>query len=173
MSLMSTLAPPQEFGSIAQKAYKRVIESRYVSQIEQDFKLKAKELYIEHKDDPNGSQLFSDSLGNFIDDSLEQVDPRFKGVISSVGASLLASNKINFIEQKAITTKENILVDFDSHFESGLADLVNLWGAGDEKASEDARQNEQRLLQRIEDLRLSDPKGMNPKLYKEYKQENH
>ena len=52
MSLMSTLAPPQEFGSIAQKAYKRVIESRYVSQIEQDFKLKAKELYIEHKDDP-------------------------------------------------------------------------------------------------------------------------
>lgn len=171
MSLMSTLAPPQEFGSIAQKAYKRVIESRYVSQIEQDFKLKAKELYIEHKDDPNGSQLFSDSLGNFIDDSLEQVDPRFKGVISSVGASLLASNKINFIEQKAITTKENILVDFDSHFESGLADLVNLWGAGDEKASEDARQNEQRLLQRIEDLRLSDPKGMNPKLYKEYKQE--
>ena len=50
MSLMSTLAPPQEFGSIAQKAYKRVIESRYVSQIEQDFKLKAKELYNEHKD---------------------------------------------------------------------------------------------------------------------------
>ena len=171
MSLMSTLAPPQEFGSIAQKAYKRVIESRYVSQIEQDFKLKAKELYNEHKDNPNAEKLFADSLGNFIDESVKHVDPRFQGVISSIGASLLASNKVNLLEQEAVRKKENILVSFDSHFESGLADLVNLWGAGNEASSQAAKENEQRLLKRIEDLRLSDPKGMNPKLYKEYKQE--
>ena len=171
MSLMSTIAPPQELGSIAQKAYKRVVESRYVSQIEQDFKLKAQELYNEHKDNPNAVNLFSDSLGNFIDESVKHVDPRFQGVISSVGASLLASNKVNLMEQQAVRKKEDILVSFDSHFESGLGDLVALWGAGDEVSSEAARENEKRLLRRIEDLRLSDPKGMSPKLHKEYKQE--
>jgi len=171
IEMMTNLAAPASFGTVAQKAYKRAIESRYVSQIETDFKLKAKELYITHKDDPNGVTLFSDSFAQFIDSSIEHVDPNFKQVVSAVGASLLASNKINFMEQQAKTVRANILTDFDSHFTESVSDIATLWASDDPKAVTDAKAGELRLLQRIQDLAISDPSGMTRAMSNSYRTE--
>ena len=171
IEMMTNLAAPASFGTVAQKAYKRAIEARYVSQIETDFKLKAKELYITHKDDPNGVTLFSDSFGQFIDSSIEHVDPSFKQVVSAVGASLLASNKINFMEQQAKTVRANILQDFDNHFTESVSDIATLWASDDPKAVTDAKAGELRLLQRIQDLAISDPSGMTRPMSNSYRTE--
>jgi len=98
MSLMSTLAPPQEFGSIAQKAYKRVIESRYVSQIEQDFKLKAKELSMIENISPD---LYSEKMSQYLEEMINSASSgQYKNMIEETGTFYLASTKMNLIETR-------------------------------------------------------------------------
>ena len=86
---------PQNFGRAAQEAYQRVIEDRYVSQTEQDFKTKAAELYLKYQNDADGVAKFVSNFSDFIDNTSAGAAPRFANIFQNVGGALLASNKLN------------------------------------------------------------------------------
>jgi len=161
MSLMGSIKAPDRFGSVAQKAYKVAIEARYVNQIEQDFKAQAKLLYARHKDSPEGLQLFKDGFGLFIDESVQHVDPRFKGVVQSVGASLLASNTVNFMEKQIVRERDETVGDWQNEFTSAVSGLQILWSTNDANSQEAALLEQRRLLARNFAMKASGMYGEN------------
>ena len=154
-SLISSLSAPDSFGSVARQAYKSVIETRYVKQVEEDFKFKAAELALEYKDNPNAVALFSDDMADFIEQSTKLAVPEFQQVVKDMGSSLLASNKINLMESAMLKDKQNLAVDFDNTFNSEQSDLLTLFSSNDPIAQSDAGQNQARMLANIEDNRLA------------------
>lgn len=154
-SLISSLAAPDSFGSVARQAYKSVIETRYVKQIEEDFKFKAAELALEYKDNPNAVALFSDDMADFIEQSTKLTAPQFQQVVKDMGSSLLASNKINLMEAAMLKDKENLSVDFQNTFISDQSDLLTMFSSNDPIMQNDARENQTRILANIEDNRLA------------------
>ncbi|MAO21704.1 MAG: hypothetical protein CMJ25_13210 [Phycisphaerae bacterium] len=154
-SLISSLAAPDSFGSVARQAYKSVIETRYVKQIEEDFKFKAAELALEYKDNPNAVALFSDDMADFIEQSTKLTAPQFQQVVKDMGSSLLASNKINLMETAMLKDKENLSVDFQNTFTSDQSDLLKMFSNNDPIMQSDAGQNQTRMLANIEDNRLA------------------
>jgi hypothetical protein len=154
-SLISSLAAPDSFGSVARQAYKSVIETRYVKQIEEDFKFKAAELALEYKDNPNAVALFSDDMADFIEQSTKLTAPQFQQVVKDMGSSLLASNKINLMEAAMLKDKENLSVDFQNTFISDQTDLLKMFSSDDPIMQNDAGQNLTRMLANVEDNRLA------------------
>lgn len=155
-SLISSLVAPDSFGSVARQAYKNVIETRYVKQIEEDFKFKAAELALEYKDNPNAVALFSDDMADFIEQSTKLTAPQFQQVVKDMGSSLLASNKINLMEAAMIRDKENLAVDFQNTFISDRTDLLKMFSSDDPIMQSDAGQNLTRMLANVEDNMLAD-----------------
>ena len=68
---------PDNFGTVAQEAYKSVIEDRYIAQTEQDFKTKAREFALLHRYDNDGPALFETKFGQFIESTAKNAPDRF------------------------------------------------------------------------------------------------
>lgn len=146
---------PEGYGTIAQDAYNRVIQQRFINTVEQDFKTKAAELAIEYQDDPDAVTKYSDAFDSFVGGYLQNVgdagvDPSIQNIVDSMGSQLLASNKLNLMQRQAQTRRTNTRNDFAVTFESANADLQFLH-ASPERA-EDAALLENKQLQHIEDM---------------------
>jgi hypothetical protein len=117
---------PQNFGRAAQEAYQRVIEDRYVSQTEQDFKTKAAELYLKYQNDPDGVAKFTSNFSDFIDNTSAGAAPRFSNIFQNVGGALLASNKLNLQAKQNERAREGEAFQLGQDIQNAKKELLSL-----------------------------------------------
>ena len=92
---IQALAVPTSLGRAAADAYEELIEKRYVTQTEQDFKIKAAELAVAYEFDPDGVAKFSTEFGEYIEETAANASPKFASAFRNFGAALLSSNKLS------------------------------------------------------------------------------
>ena len=92
---IQALTVPTNLGRAAADAYEELIEKRYVSQTEQDFKTKAAELAVAYEFDPDGVAKFSTEFGEYIEETAANASPKFASAFRNFGAALLSSNKLS------------------------------------------------------------------------------
>ena len=92
---IQALTVPTSLGRAAADAYEELIEKRYVSQTEQDFKTKAAELAVAYEFDPDGVAKFSTEFGEYIEETSANASPKFASAFRNFGAALLSSNKLS------------------------------------------------------------------------------
>jgi len=92
---IQALTVPTSLGRAAADSYEELIEKRYVSQTEQDFKTKAAELAVAYEFDPNGVAKFSTEFGEYIEETASNASPKFASAFRNFGAALLSSNKLS------------------------------------------------------------------------------
>ena len=89
------LPSPAEFGSIATDSYKRIIDSRFQQNIEEEIQNKAKELAVRYEDSPNSVDVYSDAMSDYIASMSNAAEGKYKTYISDVGTSYLNSTRTN------------------------------------------------------------------------------
>lgn len=92
---IEALTVPVDLGRAAADSYEELIERRYVSQTEQDFKTKAAELAVEFEFDPDGVAKFDSQFSEFIEETAANASPKFATAFKNFGAALLSSNKLS------------------------------------------------------------------------------
>jgi len=108
---------PSGLGREAADAYEELIEKRYVTQTEQDFKIKAAELAVEYEFDPDGVAKFSTEFGEYIEETAANASPKFASAFQNFGAALLSSNKLslqqnrNKIERRSLASDASVYID--------------------------------------------------------------
>lgn len=126
---------PSNFGTEAQQAYEELIEQRYVNQTESDLKLKAQQIAMKHQYEANGSAMFAEEFGIHIDELAANSTGKFESIVKNIGANLLASNQLNMQQKELERTREGLVTDARSSFNSSLTNLTDLaqFGASDEE----------------------------------------
>jgi hypothetical protein len=104
---------PDGFGTVAQEAYKEIVEARYLKQTETEFKNKASEIAIKFQFDSDPVGMFSTEFGKYIDESAKNTSPRFAQAIENLGNSLLASNKMSLMQDKIIRDRKDQASDIE------------------------------------------------------------
>lgn len=97
---IEALTVPTSLGRAAADAYEELIEKRYVSQTEQDFKIKAAELAVAYEFDPDGVAKFATEFGEYIEETSANASPKFASAFRNFGAALLSSNRLS-LQQEA------------------------------------------------------------------------
>ncbi len=97
---IEALTVPTSLGRAAADAYEELIEKRYVSQTEQDFKIKAAELAVAYEFDPDGVAKFATEVGEYIEETAANASPKFASAFRNFGAALLSSNRLS-LQQEA------------------------------------------------------------------------
>ena len=110
---IKAFAIPDGFGTVAQQAYKEIVEARYLKQTETEFKNKASEIAIKFQFDSDPVGMFTAEFGKYIDESAKNTSPRFAQAIENLGNSLLASNKMSLMQDKIIKDRKNQASDIE------------------------------------------------------------
>ena len=97
------IAAPQGYGTIAQDAYRRVVDARYMDHAADLIKLKAKELGGKYKRNP---ELFKTSMSQFIADSSEAAEGKYANIIKEQGASYLSSTYLTLLDQQRTRSRQ-------------------------------------------------------------------
>lgn len=84
---------PQGFGSIGADAYQRVVLRRFQQSIDDEIKLKAKELAVRFEDNPNSVGLYTEAMSDYLASMTNVAQGQFKGYIQDVGTSYLNSTR--------------------------------------------------------------------------------
>ena len=105
---IEALTVPTNLGRAAADAYEELIERRYVSQTEQDFKTKAAELAVEYEFDADGVAKFTSEFGDYIEETAANASPRFASAFRNFGAALLSSNKLSLQQEANRRERRNL-----------------------------------------------------------------
>jgi len=159
--LVSSISAPEGFGSIAQNAYNQVIEKRYINAIEQDFKIKAAELALKYKYNQDSVSLFENEFADFIEQTTKNTVSKFQGTAKQIGSGLLASNKLNLMEQDLVRNRTILSDDFNLSHKNNLSDLEAMHSSPDINMQEDALELELNSLKNLENFFLAFPDQMN------------
>jgi len=91
------VSAPRGFGSIARRAYERVVDARFMDEADSRLRLKAKELASKYKRSPTE---FANQMSNFIAESADKTaDGKYKNIILDNGKKYLSEMQINLIDQ--------------------------------------------------------------------------
>lgn len=88
---------PQGFGDIAASAYESVVLERFQNEIQEELRLKAKELAVKYDRDPNA---FSQTMTDYIDSMAKNSGGMFEEYITNTGTSYLRSTQANLVAAK-------------------------------------------------------------------------
>ena len=89
---------PTGFGSIANRAYKKVVDARFMDDAQNRLRLKAQELGSKYKRSP---AEFAKQMSNFVASTAEETaDGKFKSTIIEAGERYLSEMQINLIDQQ-------------------------------------------------------------------------
>ena len=92
------LSAPKGFGSIARRAYEKVVDARFMDDAQDRLKLKAKELGSKYSRSP---EEFSRQMSNFIAETAEKTaSGKYKSTIVESGQKFLSDMQINLIDQQ-------------------------------------------------------------------------
>ena len=140
---------PQNFGRAAQEAYQRVIEDRYVSQTEQDFKTKAAELYLKYQNDPDGVAKFTSNFSDFIDNTSAGAAPRFANIFQNVGSALLASNKLNLQAKQNERAREAEASQLGQDVQNAAKEILSFYKMPDFSTNEDLQNDKNGIYEKL------------------------
>ena len=91
------VSAPKGFGSIARRAYQKVVDARFMDEADSKVRLKAKELASKYKRSPTE---FANQMSNFIAESAEKTaDGKYKNIILDNGKKYLSEIQINLMDQ--------------------------------------------------------------------------
>ena len=91
------VSAPQGFGSIARRAYEKVVDARFMDEADSRLRLKAKELASKYKRSPTE---FANQMSSFIAESAEKTaDGKYKNIILDNGKKYLSDMHINLMDQ--------------------------------------------------------------------------
>jgi len=92
------LSAPQGFGSIARRAYEKVVDARFMDDAQDRLKLKAKELGSKYKRNP---EEFSKQMSNFIAQTADKTaEGKYRSTIVESGQKFLSDMQINLLDQQ-------------------------------------------------------------------------
>ena len=92
------LSAPQGFGSIARRAYEKVVDARFMDDAQDRLKLKAKELGSKYKRNP---EEFSKQMSNFIAETADKTaEGKYRSTIVESGQKFLSDMQINLLDQQ-------------------------------------------------------------------------
>ena len=92
--------PPEGFGGIATEAYQRVVNSRFQQSIDEEIKLKARELAVQFEDSTNPVALYETAMSNYIASMSNNAQGTFKQYIADVGTSYLNATRTSLAINK-------------------------------------------------------------------------
>ena len=92
------LSAPQGFGSIARRAYEKVVDARFMDDAQDRLKLKAKELGSKYSRNP---EEFSKQMSSFIAETADKTaEGKYRSTIIESGQKFLSDMQINLIDQQ-------------------------------------------------------------------------
>jgi len=95
-SFVSPATAPSEFGTIAATAYQRVVDNRYENSINNELKIKAKEVALKYPFNPEAyKEVMSDYIANLSEGSIG----KYKEFIKETGQGWLASTELDIKKQ--------------------------------------------------------------------------
>ena len=95
-SFVSPATAPSEFGTIAATAYQRVVDNRYENSINNELKIKAKEVGLKYPFNPEAyKEVMSDYIANLSEGSIG----KYKEFINETGQGWLASTELDIKKQ--------------------------------------------------------------------------
>lgn len=114
--------PPEGFGGIATEAYQKVVRSRFQQSIEEEIKIKSRELAVEFENSPNSVGLYQDAMSNYIASMANNATGEFSGFIQDVGTSYLNATRSNLaiaqIKRERAAAKAASKAAFDAGLEA-------------------------------------------------------
>ncbi len=92
------LSAPQGFGSIARRAYEKVVDARFMDDAQDRLELKAKELGSKYSRNP---EEFSKQMSNFIAETADKTaEGKYRSTIVESGQKFLSDMQINLLDQQ-------------------------------------------------------------------------
>ena len=86
---------PQSFGRFAAEAYQRVIDARYEDSMQEEVRLKAKELAVKYKYSPDG---YKTAMSDYVSEMAKNATGKYKEQITTVGSRYIADTYLNLQE---------------------------------------------------------------------------
>ncbi len=123
---IEALTVPVDLGRAAADSYEELIERRYVSQTEQDFKTKAAELAVEFEFDPDGVAKFDSQFSEFIEETAANASPKFATAFKNFGAALLSSNKLSLQQNRNRIERRSLASDAAVYIDQQVSDYTDM-----------------------------------------------
>lgn len=123
---IEALTVPVNLGRAAADSYEELIERRYVSQTEQDFKTKAAELAVEFEFDPDGVAKFDSQFSEFIEETAANASPKFATAFKNFGAALLSSNKLSLQQNRNRIERRSLASDAAVYIDQQVSDYTDM-----------------------------------------------
>ena len=159
------LSAPQGFGSIARRAYEKVVDARFMDDAQDRLKLKAKELGSKYSRNP---EEFSKQMSSFIAETADKTaEGKYRSTIIESGQKFLSDMQINLIDQQRsrARARETDFANFRA-FQYGER-IGEIAASGDfEEASKEAAKG-------FDDVKGIETAGMNGRKETEIHRQNH
>ena len=97
---------PENFGTAAQAAYEEVLDRRFISDVDNQIKERARELVLKYQNDPQGVEKYGQAMEDYVAQMINPknsgaLNDRFQNIIRDTGAAFIASTKFNLMTQRA------------------------------------------------------------------------
>lgn len=109
---------PESFGTVAQQAFEKTLDTRYIRSVEQEIRDKGNELYLKYFNDPQGPEKYSLDMEDYVGQMTKNANFRFQNMVRDTGAAYIASTKLNLLtkRQERIVQQERGLIRDDVAF---------------------------------------------------------
>lgn len=87
--------PPEGFGEIARESYRRVIERRFMETMDNDIRLKAKELAVQYDRNP---MMFESAMNAYIEGMAKNSEGRFQTFVAETGSAIKEATHLGLVE---------------------------------------------------------------------------
>ena len=129
----------QEFtkmGSIGQKAFEQLAEKRYMKSVEDDIKLRSKELRAKYQTTVGGDQAFNNAMSDYVDKIVDNSPDEFKNIIKDAGEATVRDHvaDLTLLQVKAAQARNETMINNDvaeflfnleTGLEQGNKDLIS------------------------------------------------
>jgi hypothetical protein len=97
---------PENFGTAAQAAYEEVLDRRFISDVDNQIKERARELVLKYQNDPQGVEKYGQAMEDYVAQMINPknsgaLNDRFQNIIRDTGAAFIASTKFNLMTKRA------------------------------------------------------------------------
>lgn len=116
---------PDGYGSIAQDAYKRVIEKRYTNSIQTEIEEQAASLAIKY---PNPNS-YDTQMSKYVQ-QMSESNPEYAGFIEDSGGLYLARTKTSLMKQAHVKARASAAVSISNDFDSTIAKAYQFASSG-------------------------------------------
>tara|TARA_R100000231_G_scaffold138233_1_gene116146 strand:- start:620 stop:4147 length:3528 start_codon:yes stop_codon:yes gene_type:complete len=125
----------KSMGSIGQEAYEALAEKRYMKSVENDIKLRSKELRAKYNTVNGGDQAFNNAMSDYVDKIVDNSPDEFKNIISDAGKEIVREHvaDLTLIKVKSQQARNETMINedvaeyiynMDKALETGNANLI-------------------------------------------------